>query len=362
MSGFRVRFRVSVCWGIAALAAVPLLLAQDEPKNASNPAPVPFYRKYLVAGNPLDEQILVLEQKVDANPDDASLHNDFGNLLALRRFPEQAAEQYELAAGLDKTNFIAYYNLGILRETEGKTGDAIAAYKKSIARKPGFPQSRFRLGRLYEREGHLDAAVAQYAKALRIDPSMRNPHRNPLVIDSAVMYRASLDNYERDVARVTLDRDVSFVEEPAFRRVAVDRALASAEVEADEPETPPREVGPASPAGSSPAASTPKHPVRSAGATAGEPPMRPRSGSRPGPRTTRPGPGTPGGTGTHPPEPPAETPETATPETMAPETAPPPEEAPAEVAPAPEASQAPPGPEPTPEPAPEPPPEDLEPS
>jgi len=41
----------------------------------------PFYRKYLVAGNPLDERILEQERLVEAEPDSADLRNDFGNLL-----------------------------------------------------------------------------------------------------------------------------------------------------------------------------------------------------------------------------------------------------------------------------------------
>ncbi len=244
-----------------ALAAAPALTASDESKNAANPAQDPFYKKYLVPGNPLDDEILAMEKKIEVMPGDAALRNDFGNLLALRRFPEQAGEQYEMAAKLDTSNFIAYYNLGLLRETEGKTGSAISAYKKSIARKPGFPPSRFRLGRLYEHTGKLDDAVAQYAKALWIDPSMRDPKRNPLVIDSDLMYRASIANYERDMARATLDRDVSFSEEPAFRRVPVDRAVAAAEVlEGEEPEPTTREIGPATEAGASAGSATAQRP------------------------------------------------------------------------------------------------------
>jgi tetratricopeptide repeat protein len=289
MKPFSIRL-ASAAWGIAVLAAATALGQTESSKNAKTSDP--FYRKYLVAGNPLDDQILSMEQKVDANPEDATLRNDFGNLLALRHFPKEAAEQYEMAAKLDKTNFIADYNLGILRETEGKTSDAISAYKKSIARKPGFPQSRFRLGRLYEQNGNLDAAVEQYAKALRIDPSMRNPRRNPLVIDSQLMYRVTLTNYERDVATVTLDRDVSFIEEPAFRRAPVDHPLSTEDVAPDEAETTPREVGPATGAAVPPAdsGSAAKRPVRTSTAPApGEPAMRSRTGPRAAPRATRPG-------------------------------------------------------------------------
>ncbi len=88
---------------------------------------------------------------------------------------------------LDKKMFIAPYNLGILEETEGNIGAAISAYQESIKLKSGFPPSRFRLGRLYERNGSTDQAVEQYAKALRIDQAMRDPRRNPLVVDSRLL-------------------------------------------------------------------------------------------------------------------------------------------------------------------------------
>lgn len=225
----------------------------------------PFYRKYLVPGAPLDDQIVEQERRIQTSPEDANLRNDFGNLLARRRFPEQAAEQYEMAAKLDKNNFIALYNLGLLRETEGKTGDAVSAYKKSISRKPGFPPSRFRLGRLYERQGKNDDAVREYAAAMRIDPSMRHARRNPLVVDAELLYLASVQNYSRDLATASVDIDQVYVEEERFRLVPVDRALTSDDVAHEEEdelepelESEPREVGPAGvPAITDPAARTP---------------------------------------------------------------------------------------------------------
>jgi tetratricopeptide repeat protein len=261
--------------GVAALCgALSLSAAQAAPAPRTTPAPAseaepaknkketppPFYRKYLVPGDKLDDQIAEQEKRVAESPDDANLRNDFGNLLARRHFPKEAAEQYEMAAKLDKNNFIAYYNLGLLRETEGKVGDAIAAYRKSIKRKPGFPPSRFRLGRLYEHEGKQSDAIAEYAQAFRTDPSMRDPKRNPLVIDSELIYRASLENYSRDLA-TTVEADAVYAEESRFKTVPVDRAVAAEELEPQEPvETAPREVGPAGAAGSVPEGSRPRRP------------------------------------------------------------------------------------------------------
>ncbi len=247
---------------VLALAAVAGVGQDTKAGNAR--APEPFYRKYLVPGNPLDDQIVEQERRIEVSPDDPALRNDFGNLLAKRRFPEQAAEQYELAARLDKTNFIALYNLGLLRETEGKTGAAVSAYKKSIARKPGFPPSRFRLGRLYERQGRADAAVSEYAIALRIDPSMREVRRNPLVVDAELLYLASVQNYPRDLATTSIESDQVFAEEARFRQVPVDRALSAEEAgeEESEQEPEPQEIGPSG----APAAGAPD--------TSGRPPAR----------------------------------------------------------------------------------------
>lgn len=346
MSRTAVAPAFSAVWLCAALALAspgpdPATQVTPAPADASSASsshakketPAAFYRKYLVPGNPLDDQIIEQEKRIEETPNDANLHNDFGNLLAKRKFPKEAAEQYEIAAGLDKNNFISYYNLGLVREAQGKVGDAITAYQKSIKRKPGFPPSRFRLGLLYEREGKSDDAIAQYTQAFLTDPSMRDPKRNPLVIASELIYRASLSNYRQDVA-MAVEGDALYAEESRFKTVPVDRTVASEEVEPSEPAgAPPRDVGPGTTEGG--------HAKRSHATSPGDGSMVGGPQQRtPPPRTNRMN-----------------------------RPAPPPRPTPApEVVPEPEPEQPPPGqPEPgqdpnAPETVPEPPPQDVEPS
>jgi hypothetical protein len=319
----------------ASLAAPP---AAEEKKPS-----VPFYRKYLQPGNKLDDQIIEQEQRIASAPNDASLHNDMGNLLAARHFSHEAAQEYELAAKLDKTNFIALYNLGLLRETEGKLSQATSAYQKSIDRKHGFPPAHFRLGRMYEKAERNDAAIAEYAEALRIDPSMRDPRRNPLVVDSELIYRASLANYQRDVATATMVKDSVYVEENRFRAVPVDKPVSSQEASGEDAETPvePRNVGPGESAGV--VEPPPAGPGPGRGHIA--PRVTPRAGQQPRPRPaagTAPRGGTPliaappGSSVPNPPPPPVEAtppppaePESPPQESMPEATpAPPPEEEP----------------------------------
>jgi hypothetical protein len=267
--------RVRIIAALLAAAGTSAFLAA-RPADEKKPT-VPFYRKYLVPGNKLDDQIIEQEQRISGAPNDAALHNDMGNLLAARHFAHEAAEQYEIASKLDKDNFISYYNLGLLRETEGKFSQAIGAYHKSIERKHGFPPAHFRLGRLYEKSERTDEAVAEYATALRIDPSMRDRRRNPLVIDSELIYRASLVNYPQDVASASLGKDTVFVEESRFRVVPVDRPITAQEAAGPEdveavPE--PRNVGTGDATGT----------VSAEPASTGTGPGRAHPGARPTPR------------------------------------------------------------------------------
>jgi len=209
---------------LVAMTFSAIVLAQEEPRE-------PFYRKYLVTGNALDDRILEEERRVNADPGSAALRNDFGNLLAERRFVEDARMQYEKALELDKSHFLAAYNLGLLWETEGKPARAIAAYRKSISRKPGFPQSHFRLGRLYEQRGWESRAVREYAKAFRLDAQMRDPRTNPLVIDSRLIDRASLENYPRDLAVASMGPDHVYADAWRFRSAPIDRPLSTDDIE-----------------------------------------------------------------------------------------------------------------------------------
>ncbi|HEY6066509.1 MAG TPA: tetratricopeptide repeat protein [Thermoanaerobaculia bacterium] len=249
----------------------------------------PFYRKYLVAGNALDDRIADQERRVQLEPNSAELRNDFGNLLAERGFFEDAEGQYEKALDLDQSHFLAAYNLGLLREAAGKSGRAISAYRKSISRKPGFPASHFHLGRLYEQRGWDELAIREYAKALRIDPQMRNPHFNPLIVDTRLLDRVSLENYPRDIASAAMSADRAWADEGRFRPVPVDRPLSSSDIEDAPAPEPVDATVTAPPAASAAPARVPLQPGQTrpqSGLPPGTPPLLPAGAPPPPPYPT----------------------------------------------------------------------------
>lgn len=221
----RARNGGGLAGAIVAIAGLAALGAEKNEKPKE-----PFFHQFLIPGDPLDEKLLAQEKRVAEEPGSASLRNDFGNLLAERRFPKEAREQYEKALKLDKTFFLPAYNLGMMEESEGRLGPAASAYREAIRRRRGFPPAHFHLGRVYEQQGRDDDAVEEFAKAIRIDGSMRDPKRNPLVVDSRLIDQASLVNYPRDVARAALTHDAAYVDVARFRPVPVTRPLAAEEV------------------------------------------------------------------------------------------------------------------------------------
>ena len=226
------RVSIAMLIVVAAGAGGCMWFAKLRHRHKDQPyAAEPFYRKYLVSGNALDDRIVEEEKRVEADPENADLRNDFGNLLAQRRFVEDARMQYERALDLDDSHFLAAYNLGLLWETEGKYSKAVSAYRKSISRRPGFPASHFRLGRLYERRGMDALAVKEYAKSFRLDARMRDPRHNPLIVDTRLLERASLVNYPRDVAVAAMTADQEYVDEDRFREVPVDRPVSTSDIE-----------------------------------------------------------------------------------------------------------------------------------
>ena len=192
------------------------------------------------AAIPLDHKLLEQEKLVEADPNSAALRNDFGNLLADRRFAEEARKaSTTMAFKLDKKFFIAAYNLGPPRRDRRELGRGICAYRESIDRKPGFPMSHFRLGRLYERAVH-----RRGHRGIREGLSHRRLHARsaakPPGGDSRCSIAVSLTNYDRDLAsgrpvhRGPLGRRGT-----VFARTPVDRALDAAEAEGTPAPAPP---------------------------------------------------------------------------------------------------------------------------
>jgi Tfp pilus assembly protein PilF len=84
---------------------------------------------------------------IDLKPEDAAIHNNYGNALAkIGKYTEAMAEMNK-AAQLDPPGAGKYYyNLGAILVNTGQSDAAVAAFQKSIAADPNYADSYYQYG------------------------------------------------------------------------------------------------------------------------------------------------------------------------------------------------------------------------
>ncbi len=96
----------------------------------------------------------------------------------------------------------AHYNLGIYLETEGRYGEAQAAYQTAHALQPDKPSPLVNIGRLLSRQGHKEEAMARYREALRRNPQHQIALRNiAVILIHQERYAAGLAAAQQVIAR-----------------------------------------------------------------------------------------------------------------------------------------------------------------
>jgi len=88
----------------------------------------------------------------------------------------RAQAAYEDALRLNPGQFNAYLGMGQLLEHEGKVGDAIANYSRSVELRPT-AEGYLYLGRALEKAGRPQEAMAAYQEALKIAPDFQEAQR-----------------------------------------------------------------------------------------------------------------------------------------------------------------------------------------
>jgi Flp pilus assembly protein TadD len=147
------------------------------------------------------------------------------------------------AIAVIKRNHVAYNNLGLTLYKSGRTGEALAHYRKALEIKPDFAEAHFNLGVLLANSGRMDEAIAHYRKALEIKPGFAEARINLGILledngraDEAIAhYRKVLEFNPRSIGALTnLAR--AFVRKGRLTDAVplLQRALASAMSAGDE--------------------------------------------------------------------------------------------------------------------------------
>jgi tetratricopeptide (TPR) repeat protein len=129
---------------LASLGLIQCLLAQDRVNDA-----LPVAAR-LEAEFPSDADVLYQT---------ARLH--------MRAFNDSVTRMFQLAPSSFRVNQLS----GEIFELQGRTSDAIAEYRKAIAKNPAAVNLRYRLGRALALESQYDEALREFEAELKLNPS-----------------------------------------------------------------------------------------------------------------------------------------------------------------------------------------------
>jgi tetratricopeptide (TPR) repeat protein len=163
----------------------------------------PFYAQFLNTGSTLDSRIQEKLTGLRAEPGSAVLHNDLGALLVQKQFPKDAEREFERAINADSDFYPAWYNLGLVRASQGNHIGARRAFHRTVRLRKGHGPALFQLGLMAEKAGDFDNAVEYYAKAFKHNRELLDVKHNPRLVDTKLIGLALLRNYPHEKARVS---------------------------------------------------------------------------------------------------------------------------------------------------------------
>lgn len=91
---------------------------------------------------------------------------------------DEASELYQQVLVLDPENKYAYYNLGLIEQTQGDTTAAVDYYDQAISVDPAFVPALFNLATIRSEEGDDRAAKDLYQQVIAVNPEHAGAHLN----------------------------------------------------------------------------------------------------------------------------------------------------------------------------------------
>jgi tetratricopeptide (TPR) repeat protein len=147
------------------------------------------------AGSPIGHALGDLTQRLEQNPRDAGLLNDYGNLLVHAGFLEEAEMAYRSALEVAPDSLPAHYNLGLLELELGHAQAARRQFRRAIKLDSSFGRAHYGLGSTYVAAERNRRAVKHYATAFLLDPGLLEVTRNPEILFNKLTTWAAMHSY-----------------------------------------------------------------------------------------------------------------------------------------------------------------------
>ena len=118
-----------------------------------------------------NQAVAVLEQALDADPNDAESHYQLGQVFIMLDRSTDAIKHYKQAVVIDPSRGDYHYQLGKTFHLRGQDENAVKAYQMAIERNPFDPAPYLSLGVSFEGLRRWKDAVCSYQRYLDLAPA-----------------------------------------------------------------------------------------------------------------------------------------------------------------------------------------------
>jgi predicted O-linked N-acetylglucosamine transferase (SPINDLY family) len=118
----------------------------------------------------LDRAALLIAKALKIDPDTASAHNNYANVLQDQRKLTSALANYDRAIALDPQYAEAHNNRGDVLQVMGRLPEALLSYARALEISPRYAAAFYNQGNAFGRLGRWREAVESYDQALSITP------------------------------------------------------------------------------------------------------------------------------------------------------------------------------------------------
>jgi tetratricopeptide (TPR) repeat protein len=136
-------------------------------------------RLYFSAGN-MPAALETFKKTLILDPSSVRTYNQLGQTYEALSRREDAEKAYLKAVALEtdqpKKSEWPDYNLGVLYLDNGRTGDAIAAFRRALQASPAFPEGKIKLAVALSKEHPVPEAFELLRQAIATDPANSEAH------------------------------------------------------------------------------------------------------------------------------------------------------------------------------------------
>jgi tetratricopeptide (TPR) repeat protein len=124
------------------------------------------------------DSISLFQHTLSVTENNATIHNNLGNVLILAGRYEEGAAHFTRAIEIIPNNLKAHLNLAVALVHLGKPDQAIDHYMTALKLEPNHPGAHNNLGNALVMQGKPEEAIPHFRKAIELDDDYAEPHNN----------------------------------------------------------------------------------------------------------------------------------------------------------------------------------------